>query len=241
MSPAPLTLVVAAMFSTAAPARSAAPVAAPVVLEPLQGLARAALDEARGDAELRIELLEVLTRGRSCRAQTVSVDAVVGASGVYPLQLDGQDAEGVACHTTASARVRVFAPALRLKSSVARGAELGATDLESGELELKSGMDGVALPWRALPAQARAARPLPRGAWLRPSDVEHGPRVGEAVLVSVRSGVLRLEESGRVAPCPGGSRSDDGPVRACASLKGGRRVAGVLDPHSGVLVVEVRR
>lgn len=237
MLSAALPIVVATVVAAATPGRTAAPV------EPAaeRALAVAALEDARVDAALRVELLELVLRARGCGARSVEADAPVEVSGVVPLHLEGIDADGEPCRASATARVRVFAPALRLKGALARGAKLDADDVEHGEVELKAGSSGAPLPWRALPSQARAARPLARGAWLRPSDLEHGPRVGEAVLVSVQSGALRLEESGRVAPCPGGSRGEGEPGRACASLKGGRRVAGVLDPERGVLVVEVRR
>lgn len=216
-------------------AAAPAPVSAPALAASLQQLAAAAVTGARTSDALDVELLALVVahdaRATGCTVDGVTALAPVATSGEVPVRLDGRSRASRACSVVGMARVRVTGPALRLTTATKRGAAVTAV-VATRQEALAGGGDILA----ALPNEARAARPLARGAILRTNDIEHGPRLGEAVRVVVRSGVLELMEPGRIAACPGGATE----TRACATLRGGRRVSGVLDDH-GALVVAVRR
>jgi hypothetical protein len=73
-----------------------------------------------------------------------------------------------------------------------------------------------------------AGRPLAAGQVVDERDLRVGPALGDAVTVTIHSGGIRVEQSGRAVPCSRG--------RACAQMPSGKRVEGSW--QGGRIVVE---
>ena len=219
----------------------ATPSAAPSFTPSFTPLVDSALTQARTSDALVVEVIDTLDLSAriagagACTLAAAVALAPLSTSGKVSVRLEGLDGEGLACGATGVVRVRVTAPALQLTAASARGESVAAVALHA---EVHGDVRGEGALLATLPDGARAVRPLARGAILRPSDVEHGPRLGEDIHVVVRSGGLEISEAGRVAACAGGAARAEGST--CATLRGGRRVTGHLDDR-GALVVQVRR
>jgi hypothetical protein len=200
-------------------------------------LATAAASHPTGAANLPPEVSEVLSRALAvpgarivplgwapqlpagCVLRQAVLDGTVAGSGRLPVKLYGQ-----ACTGWGWVRFEVWAPAAFTTRPVRAGERLQPA-LVVEDREIRSGHVGFVPP-----AGALAARNLPRGMVLQPSDVAGATIAsGETVKVIVMSGPLAIELQGRAISCGSG--------RICAVLPSGRHVEGHLD--EGRLLVDV--
>jgi hypothetical protein len=200
-------------------------------------LATAAASHPTGAANLPPEVSEVLSRALAvpgarivplgwapqlpagCVLRQAVLDGTVTGSGRLPVKLYGQ-----ACTGWGWVRFEVWAPAALTTRPVRVGERLQPA-LAVEDREIRSGHVGFVPP-----AGALAARNLPRGMVLQPSDVAGATLAsGETVKVIVMSGPLAIEVQGRAISCGSG--------RICAVLPSGRHVEGHLE--EGRLLVDV--
>lgn len=156
----------------------------------------------------------------SCVPERAEVKQPIRGSGRVAVRLQGSGCDGWAW-----ARVRVVAPAFVTTSAIPSGDPLKGS-FECRHLEVRSGR----VPVTELPAGAVAARPLAEGTVIEARHLrDDRPAPGEPVVVVVKSGVLHLEQKGRIAPC--------GREKVCALLPGGKKVEGRWE--EGQVVVEL--
>ena len=199
--------------------------------------AATAASHPTGAANLPPEVSEVLSRALAvpgarivplgwapqlpagCVLRQAVLDGTVTGSGRLPVKLYGQ-----ACTGWGWVRFEVWAPAAFTTRPVRAGERLQPA-LVVEDREIRSGHVGFVPP-----AGALAARNLPRGMVLQPSDVAGATMAsGETVKVIVMSGPLAIEVQGRAISCGAG--------RLCAVLPSGRHVEGHL--QEGRLLVDV--
>lgn len=146
-----------------------------------------------------------------CAPTRAEASGAVRGSGRIAVRVHGAGCEGWGW-----AQVRVFADALILEAAVSEGEPI-AGKVRREAREIRPGQR----PLAALPPGAVAARSLPAGRMLEARHVRApGAAAGEAIRVRLRSGALRIEQTGRVIPCPGDA--------VCARLPSGARVEGRL-------------
>lgn len=180
------------------PVAAAADVPAPV---------RQAIERALAHPGARVEIESF---DADCAVERAEARGAVDGSGRVALRL-----AGAGCPAWAWARVRVYAPALVVREAIADGEPIG-DKVRREERELRAGRE----PLVELPGDARADQPLSPGTILEARHLRRaGPAPGDPVRVVLRAGSITIEQIGRVVPCRQG---------ACATLPGGKRVAGRL-------------
>jgi hypothetical protein len=152
-----------------------------------------------------------------CRPTEVTLPRPIDGSGRYAVKLAGGG-----CHGWAWLKVDVYAQVPVLTRAVREG-----EPLEEAVAMTERLVSGGAFP-PSLGPGSTAARPLPRGRALVPSDVQQSGATGP-IRVVVRSGGLAIEATGRMISCGAG--------RSCAVLASGKHVEGRLE--DGRLMVEV--
>ncbi|RMG11306.1 MAG: hypothetical protein D6729_18200 [Deltaproteobacteria bacterium] len=185
---------------------------------PIPAGLRHAVEKARVAPVVRVEIETYAVRTpRGCRIGSYVVTTPIEASGRYRLRVKGRDTQGRRCQAWGVVEVRAYA---RLPVAT-RAIEAGAPVAPAVRYEERAMRPGLR-PAAAVPPDAVAARRVPAGAVLRPSDLRAaGPRPGDPVRVVFQQGALRIEDRGRLLPCRSG--------RACAQLSTGRRVEGRLE------------
>jgi hypothetical protein len=154
-----------------------------------------------------------------CRLRQATVSGSVTGSARLPVKLYGQG-----CSGWGWAQFEVWAPAALTTRPVRAGEPLQPA-LRIEDREIRSGRVGVVPPPGAL-----AARNLPRGVVLELSHVAGSALAsGETVKVTVLTGPLAIETTGRAIACGAG--------KTCAVLASGRHVEGRLE--DGRLLVEL--
>ena len=156
--------------------------------------------------------------GRPCPAVRAEVGKAVTGSGRYAVKLSGPR-----CSSWGWATIDVLGRAYVTTRPVAEGERLDAAVSEI-EKEIRPGRQPVSTI-----RGARAGRALAQGQVIEAAHLDSaGPKPGESIEVIVRSGSLRIVQTGRIVGC--------GRNRACALMPSGKHVEGQL--VEGRLLVE---
>ena len=159
--------------------------------------------------------------GRPCEATSAVISRPIDGSGKFAVKLTGKG-----CSSWAWLKVDVWAQVPVTTRLVREGERLDGVDAVTFvERQITSGRPPVTLS-----AESVAARSLARGQAVMPNDVKRtGGNAGDAVKVTVQSGSLVVQTSGRIVAC--------GRDKTCAVLASGKHVEGRL--QNGSLVVEI--
>lgn len=162
----------------------------------------------------RVQLLDTrLGLPEGCAAREVRLDGKPTRSGVVALTVDGEARSGP-CRGRGWARVRLFAPVWVVTQTVRDGERLDGV-LRRAERELSAGHT----PVEDVPPGARARATLSSGTVVEARHLRgSGPAPGDAVVVEVQVGSVRLEQAAVAIACP----------TACARLSNGARVEGAF-------------
>lgn len=213
-------LAAALVWGQAAPARA---VDRGQTHEQVRALVEQAATGAVTLAEARVTIGRTTVRlPRGCKALAAVVDRPIQGSGTLVAKLNGQNREQETCAGWVRADVTVTAPVM-----------IAARVLRAGEpLDLATTVEWREIGPGATPAVPRAgafaARTLMAGQVLDAASVRADRLAsGGQVKVTVRSGGVTIEQSGRLVSC--------GADRTCAVLPSGKHVEGVME--DGRLVV----
>jgi hypothetical protein len=157
--------------------------------------------------------------GRPCDATAAVISRPIDGSGKFAVKLTGKG-----CSAWAWLKVDVWAQVPVTTRLVREGERLDDA-VTFVDRQITSGRAPVTLS-----SESVAARTLARGQALMPNDVKRtGGNAGDVVKVTVQTGSLVVETSGRIVAC--------GRDKTCAVLASGKHVEGRL--QNGSLVVEI--
>jgi hypothetical protein len=176
----------------------------------------------------RADVLSLEKTGGDCvtggPATRMEAARPIDGSGRVALKLTGVRPSGRPCEVWAWARIKVFADVPVARRAIRAGEGL-ADAVRTEEREIKPGH----IPATVTPASI-ADRALGAGQMIEAEAVRTpGPRPGESVKVTIVSGSLAIEQTGRVVSCGRG--------RVCAVLPSGKHIEGTLE--NGRLKVEL--
>jgi len=181
---------------------------------------QAAVEQAVAVGNARVVPVEYTpSKGRPCQATSATITRPIDGSGKFAVKLAGPG-----CTAWAWLKVDVWAQVPVTTRLVREGERLDDA-VTFVDRQVTSGRAPVTLS-----SESVAARPLPRGQTVMPSDVKRtSGNAGDTVKVLVHSGALAIETSGRIVNC--------GRDKTCAVLASGKHVEGRL--QDGRLLVEI--